>query len=513
MSLIRPAEYFSQLFNKSQMIRNSLIDQIVMTTTNQRQQPSNLKVDIATDRYEGCANFVADYLRWQNISIKDKLQDVLSTLDIKLVHKLQGYTDKKLIKVLAEQVSPTSTSNSIYIPDEDFHIHLHKTGPIKSLPYSGVIVQVNTGGYTVFGYDLNNPKFKIYNPIRNGNIKIHDVGKERITEYEEYLKDVTEIAYGHTFRTKQEVADFFFSYQKWLNTQGYDFDNRMEDFGTQKIVANWLMSVKEFIHWSGQGWLAGSVITISPSANRIRCITPNGVADALSNSQAQTNVLNQNYEPLRPGTYKMSRQDNEFELYPNPDMGGIYFVNTKLVEYEHALVFNNITRFNDIIYQPSLGNRQYRIRLVGSKTGGWDGSLTAQGFIYNDGNVPQWVANTDYTRGDIVKFKDVMYTSAVSHTSGSIFVYEKWSRTDSFKIGLLPNFDTLGKNFESFYDVNTVNLEAETDKYGKSSIGYQNRGYFNKIGLDDVSQVKFYQGMLQEKGTRNAVDKLVRSNC
>lgn len=512
MSLIRPAEYFSQLFNKSQMIRNSLIDQIVMTTTNQRQQPSNLKVDIATDRYEGCANFVADYLRWQNISIKDKLQDVLSTLDIKLVHKLQGYTDKKLIKVLAEQVSPTSTSNSIYIPDEDFHIHLHKTGPIKSLPYSGVIVQVNTGGYTVFGYDLNNPKFKIYNPIRNGNIKIHDVGKERITEYEEYLKDVTEIAYGHTFRTKQEVADFFFSYQKWLNTQGYDFDNRMEDFGTQKIVANWLMSVKEFIHWSGQGWLAGSVITISPSANRIRCITPNGVADALSNSQAQTNVLNQNYEPLRPGTYKMSRQDNEFELYPNPDMGGIYFVNTKLVEYEHALVFNNITRFNDIIYQPSLGNRQYRIRLVGSKTGGWDGSLTAQGFIYNDGNVPQWVANTDYTRGDIVKFKDVMYTSAVSHTSGSIFVYEKWSRTDSFKIGLLPNFDTLGKNFESFYDVNTVNLEAETDKYGKSSIGYQNRGYFNKIGLDDVSQVKFYQGMLQEKGTRNAVDKLVRSN-
>ena len=511
-SLIRPSEYFSQLFNKSQMVRNKLIDQIVMLSTNQRQQPKDLKVDIPTDRHEGCGNFVAEYLRWQNINVTTNLQNVLKTLDIKLVHKIQGYTDKKLIKVLAEQVSPTSTSNSVYIPDEDYSIHLHKTGPIKSLPYSGVIVQLNTSGFTVYGYDLNNPKFKTYVPIKNGNFKIHDVGQDRVTEYEEYDDTkVVEIPYGHTFTNKQDVADFFFAYQRWLTKQGYDFDNRMEDFGSQKIVANWLMSVKEFLHWSRQGWLQGSVITISPSANRIRCLTNVGIADALSNSQARTNVLNQNYEPMRPGTYKMSRQDGEFELYPNSDNGGIYFVNTKLVEYEHALVFNNITRFNDIIYQPSLGNRQFRIRLVGFKTGGWDGSLTAQGFIYNDGDVPGWLANNDYVRGDIVTYKGSYYTSVSNHTSGNLFVYEHWTQTDSFKIGLLPNFDTLGKNFESFYDVNAVNLESETDKYGKGSIGYQNRSYFNKIGLDDVSQVKFYQGMLQEKGTKNAVDKLVRS--
>ena len=512
LSLIRPSEYFSQLFNKSQMVRNTLIDQIVMLSTNQRQQPKDLKVDMSTDRHEGCGNFVSEYLRWQNINDTTNLQNILKTLDIKLVHKLQGYTDKKLIKVLAEQVSPTSTSNSVYIPDEDYDIHLHKTGPIKSIPYSGVIVQLNPSGYTVYGYDLNNPKFKTYVPIKNGNFRIHDVDQDRVTEYEEYDESkVVEIPYGYTFTTKQDVADFFFAYQHWLKKQGYDFDNRMEDFGTQKIVANWLMSVKEFLHWSKQGWLQGSVITISPSANRIRCLTTTGVADALSNSQARTNVLNQNYEPMRPGTYKMSRQDNEFELYPNSDNGGIYFVNTKIVEYEHALVFNNITRFNDIVYQPSLGNRQFRVRLVGFKTGGWDGSLTAEGFIYNDGDVPSWSANKDYVRGDIVTYKGSYYTSMSNHTSGNLFVYENWTQTDSFKIGLLPNFDTLGKNFESFYDVNAVNLESETDKYGKGSIGYQNRGYFNKIGLDDVSQVKFYQGMLQEKGTKNAVDKLVRS--
>ena len=50
-----------------------------------------------------------------------------------------------------------------------------------------------------------------------------------------------------TFRTKQEVANFLFPYERWLTAQGYDFDNRMEDFGTVKITANWLMSVKEFV--------------------------------------------------------------------------------------------------------------------------------------------------------------------------------------------------------------------------------------------------------------------------
>jgi hypothetical protein len=263
--------------------------------------------------------------------------------------------------------------------------------------------------------------------------------------------------------------------------------------------------------WASQGWTPGSVITLSPSSARVRCLTSQGVADSLSNSQAETNVLNQSYDPVRPGMYKMLRSDGEFELYPNDQVGGIYFVNAKIVEYEHVLVFNNITKFNDVIYQPGLGNRQYRVRLIGYKTGGWDGSLTAEGFIYNDGDVPLWTENTNYVRGDIVMFRDGMYTSLINHTSSSKFVYENWSQTDSFKIGLLPNFDTLGKNFETFYDVNAVNLESETDKYGKGGIGYQNREYFNQIGLDDVSQVKFYQGMLQEKGTTNAVNKLVRS--
>ena len=72
----------------------------------------------------------------------------------------------------------------------------------------------------------------------------------------------------------------------------------------------------------------------------------------------------------------MLRGDNEFELYPNPDVGGIYFANTRIVEYEHVLCLK--TKLNlTILFLESFRSRQFRLKLVGYKTGDWDGSLTA----------------------------------------------------------------------------------------------------------------------------------------
>ena len=74
------------------------------------------------------------------------------------------------------------------------------------------------------------------------------------------------------------------------------------------------------------------------------------------------------------------------------------------------------------------------------------------------------------------------------------------------KIGLLSNFDTLGKNFQA-YDIDAVNLESETDKYGKGAIDIARE--YSKLVRRCL--VKFYQGMLKQKGTKSAVDKLIRS--
>ena len=77
----------------------------------------------------------------------------------------------------------------------------------------------------------------------------------------------------------------------------------------------------------------------------------------------------------------------------------------------NVLIFNNKTQFNDIIYDPSSGQRQYRLKLVGTKTGGWTGVLSAQGFMYNSPYVDPWKRNTDYLRGDLVEYKNFYYSS------------------------------------------------------------------------------------------------------
>ena len=67
--------------------------------------------------------------------------------------------------------------------------------------------------------------------------------------------------------------------------------------------------------------------------------------------------------------------------------------------------------FDDVIYQPETGNRQYRLKLIGQKTAAWDGSLYAPGFIYSSGVVASWNQGQDYLQGDIVEYKSQYYTA------------------------------------------------------------------------------------------------------
>ena len=79
---------------------------------------------------------------------------------------------------------------------------------------------------------------------------------------------------------------------------------------------------------------------------------------------------------------------------------------TNIVTYEHKLIVNNNTVFGDLIYNPTLGIRQNRLRVQGIKTDDWDGTISSLGYLLMFSNVSEWQPNTDYLRGDIVKYKN-----------------------------------------------------------------------------------------------------------
>ena len=67
---------------------------------------------------------------------------------------------------------------------------------------------------------------------------------------------------------------------------------------------------------------------------------------------------------------------------------------------------------------------------------------------------------------------------------------------------LLANFDYKAKQFADFYDLDSDNFDVEQQKLAQHLIGYQKRRYLENIIPDDVSQYKFFQGMIQDKGTK-----------
>ena len=223
------------------------------------------------------------------------------------------------------------------------------------------------------------------------------------------------------------MFDFLIGYGRFLESQGFDFDNSSEEIANNLEVANWAMAGKEFGYWSQQEWGDDAVITLSPSANKITFTRVDSMVDTLVNHYNGKSVMNQSFENLTVDKFTTKREDGEFELIPEGTVGGIYFADIKTVQYEHTLVLNNTTIFNDIVYQPELGNRQNRLKLVGWRTSNWDGSLTAQGFVLNQGIVNEWVQNTDYAKGEIIKYNDKLYTASESHTSTPTFEYENWT--------------------------------------------------------------------------------------
>ena len=80
------------------------------------------------------------------------------------------------------------------------------------------------------------------------------------------------------------------------------------------------------------------------------------------------------------------------------------------IQYEHSpIVLKNKTIFNDIIYQSELGNRHSRLKLIGAKSGDWNGTLHAKGFFLNEDKISNWQSYVDYKKGDPVNFESNLF--------------------------------------------------------------------------------------------------------
>lgn len=509
LALAKPARYFGSLVDTTNYKRNLNIDQYMEKNSKQRIRQTDLSFSgNDNDCVSSYINWIAEYLVNLGKDPKVSLIDNLTKYQIQLAYKLAGFSDKSYINVLAEQSSPTSVNDSVIIPDENYEFYLNKSTPIDNLSYSGVIIETTATGYAVQGYDLANPFFIVNKPIGQvtSSIKVLTKG---VNVYSKYSSNETIIPYGFEFTDIQQVANFLLGYENALISKGFIFNEFDRDLNEGR---NWSLAVKEFLFWVGQGWQIGNILALSPIGNKLTLNSKNSVVDTIEDSANGTKILDQNFNVIKQNEYSVYRDSDSFVLeLPNEKM--IALASLNLVQYEHALIFDNTTVFNDVIYKPELGSRQFRLKLIGQKTDEWNGRLSPPGFIYNSTHVDDWQAGKDYLKGDLVTYKQHYYTALTNIIAADLFDFNVWKLIDSSKIktGLLPNFATNAGKAKSYYDVDAKFTDTKTEMYSKGLIGFRNRAYLSDLSLDEETQVKLYQGFIKNKGTKNAIGALLNT--
>lgn len=448
-------------------------------------------------------NWIVDYEKQVGVDATANITTLLDNLDVRLVYRVAGFSDKDLLKFYVEKGTPNSTNASLLIPDESYSVLLYDNQPFDRIIYSSVIVQQTSDGYfKVFGNSQTYAYFKLLKAKINGNYENITVGGLTVQTPKDFQNKVDVLPYGNELYSVQEVANFLVGYGKYLTQQGVIFD-KIET----GLEVNWNQMVAEFLYWAQSGWEPGSIINLNPAAKLILIDKESSVVQPLTLHQ-QNFILNQNLYPIQSVDLAIIRESTAFSAQPLNEGDTVAYGQFNLFNFEHGVVFDNVTLFDDVIYNLVTGLRQNRIYLRGNKTAEWDGTVDAQGFILNQDNILDWNANVKYTKGEIVKYKNKYWTALKIIQPKLYFEELEWKETDYNEVqkGLLPNSSTRSYESTLYYDSNKANLERDADLLSFSLIGYRPRDYLALADLTDITQINVYKNLIKNKGTRNATE-------
>jgi len=369
------------------------------------------------------------------------------------------------------------------------------------------------------------------------------------------------IPYGTVLNSVQEVVDFLTGYGEWLKDQGFVF----EEFNNNlSAVSNWETSAKEFMFWTTQNWSTAqnwidwvpnklipagtvvkyndvyykaldvqaasatfiasdfskitdinssgnAVISLSPSANSLTFTADMAVVDDVNNTFNQYEIFKVDGTSLQPADLNSIRQGNTINYMPRAG-GTIYNASFYLIQKEQVVILNNTTMFNDVVYNPTSGYRQERIKVTAFVASQWFGGFEVPGFIFDRAEVTEWKPYTIYYPGDIVK-QGQFYLQAnpdgkVVPGTATLDTNQWMLLTSKPESKLIPNWSYKAGQFTDFYNLDEDNFDTGQQKIAQHLIGYQDRQYLDNIIQDKVSEFQFYQGFIKEKGTQNSLNKL-----
>ncbi len=501
--LMRPAQFVEDYWDTDQ---RALIhdNQWIDIPTNDRAANSEYVihgelVDGVPKISMGIQNWLVEHMIHQGQS-PDTLGILVRGLDVRLAHKMAGYTTPDRMHISAESFG--------IIPAEDINILLYQSPGLSVDSYSGIIVeQLQTSRWRVIGYNALDPYFTVrpsdrggrkqnltvnplddrivnpwgsniyykqdmyvlykgyvYRALRNhlstdtfeeAYWELDDSGvanNERLYRYVDWDGAIERVPYATIFHTRQEVIEFLVSYQRDLEGRGFTFED-----------AAWDDSVTKFINWSRVPWEEGMFLTLSPAARTLEYNTAQGYILNIENPLTSSGIINRTGHVIDSRNTKVDRFDGQLVITA-VSVDDIYGVSLRKAEIEHALVFSNRTIFGDIIFDPVFNVRQERLKMSARMTTDWTGRYDAPGFIIS--------------------------------SEGKI----------------LDNFAKSSEDIRYMFDIELADNTVLRD-HARHVIGFEKRPYLSELLLNETQQFELYQGMIQQKGALGSLDKIMRSKA
>lgn len=570
MALLKPGRYFGLLYDNSQLSLG-INGHWQRTDTKKLSRPQDIYVpyetrDGALVYGAGYLNFLAEYMQANNIDVSVNLGQRIRNMTTNLVYRVGGYTKTTSLKFLISAYSPSSVNQTAFIPQDNVDLVIHKSAPKDRFDYSAVIIEKTTTGYKVSGYDFENPFFTVYPSLANNNkisvsynstdevfavwqpginVRKDDILKFSgkyyratedfvtgndfdttvvyalpdlprtagltVTHYNDYKITPVRVLYNTEFNTIQETYDFLISYGRFITVNGFQF---LDTVGGSGQPVSWESLAKQYLEWTQQGWGTDVALIVSPAAKNFRIIGVPGTLENIYNSNLGfRQIVDQNNQAISTTDLNVTRLGTTVEVTASPATNGIYKFKGTTFDYEHAIIFDNVTQFNDLVYDPAFGYRQERFRLLGYRTANWQGRLEAPGYLIDQAIINDWASFNEYNLGDIVNYKGTNYAAKFSHVSAAEFDYAIWSQLEqSIEPGIVPNASTKAQLFTQIYDNTDQPFVEKEQAMARHMVGYQKRQYLENLLIDDTTQFQFYQGFIKEKGTSGALTKLGRAN-
>ena len=434
----------------------SLAGERVRIDTLKRPTPKDLDIhryvenSVMTTSY-GFNHLLSENLMSKNLNDFTQLKTDIERLDTKLMFKLEGFTDKNTVRLVTDSISQTSDR---FVPEEDFDIALYQSPPLVNYDISAVTVTWDGEGYQVAGRNNVDPYFIIEPSLKTGNSIDVTVGNTTVTKYLKGDGSTQQIDYGHRFLKRSDVYDFFVSYNRYLEKQGWIMDR----------TSNFALGGENFIEFSNVLLDVGDNIEIAPFKTGIE-FSFDGKG-FIGNTQTLINEVynlkDEQDKEVRSDAVDITRLDGTMKITPIGEQQ-LFYTRLYTTEYDHVIYMSQKTVFNDTLYDPILNIMLERIKFIGQRTADWTGVPKADGYVLNNDRL---ITNFEKSVNDVDR---------------------------------------------GYFDVEDTVLNETTIDAARHNIGYVTQDYLkNNLFNKDVS-FEFWKGLIHKKGTPSAYNNLLRS--